>query len=74
MVIHTVHVVSEEKHFLKYVFNVLILYVSPNRLNTKRTKHKFVAKTRKCFLLELFSFLLPTYFINEIRQNKIHYQ
>jgi len=40
----------------KCVIDALIQSTSPNRLNTRKTKHKFVAKTfRKCFPLELFT-------------------
>jgi len=66
------NIVSKEKHFLKYVIDARIRSTSPNRLNTRKTEHKFVAKTlKKCFVWNCFhictTFLSPKYSTNKMR-------
>jgi len=73
---YNLHVVSKEKYILKYVIDVLVQSMSPNPQSTRKTKHKFGAKTlenpSRLNCLQIHTFLRPTYFMNEIRcQNMI---
>ena len=57
----------KKKHSLKYFIDKFIRSASPYRLNTRKTKHKFVEKTLEnasrwnCF--HIHAFLLPTYIL-----------
>ena len=44
-VYYNLHVVSKEKHFLKYFIDMRIWCMSSSRMNTRKTKHRLVAET-----------------------------
>jgi len=57
---YNLHVVSEEKHFLKKVYAIAMFIrsttTSPNRLITKKNKTEICCENfRKCFALKLFA-------------------